>query len=663
MTPSVVLAILRRELRDVLRDRRTLITNFVMPIVFYPLLMIGMAALGKAERDRLDATSLPVVVREDGKVLSAFDPSTAPAEFSARLAEDKRLVPSTPADPNAALAAGEVLAIIDIPGDLAKRVREGVATEVGVTLYTSDPLSGEVSDAVERAVSAFRGTIAPLERKLTDLSPPNERGAAILGGILGIILVTFALSATLLPAIDLVAGEKERGTLEALLISPASRTDIVVGKFLTVLVVATASTAVSLGSLAFSTNSMLSGLDTKTPVEISMTAAQFGAIFLALVLVASLFASLGLAVSAFARSFKEAQTWLGPLMFVAFPLCFLAMPQTATLHAFVFVPLTNVALLVKDMLRGQAQALDVVFVIAEMAVLAAVALAWTISLFRREDVIFREGGVPLFRRDESRRTPPATAALLAVFAAFVIGLQAAPVLLARHPALAFVGTQAAFFLAAVVVWKATTSTGAGWIGARPAGRHLLAGLCIGAGGLLFNAQMHALRAAWFPGSSGLEEVLGKALEPVFALGAPIAFLVVAVLPGLAEEALFRGSVQPAFGARRPSVGIVVSAVLFGLIHIVPEQMVSAMILGLLLGWLRAASGSLIPCIVAHVTNNGLMVLAVTALPGLAAAVGEGVFFGLSETATRAACLAVSAVLLGVGVALARARVAPAPADG
>jgi membrane protease YdiL (CAAX protease family) len=63
------------------------------------------------------------------------------------------------------------------------------------------------------------------------------------------------------------------------------------------------------------------------------------------------------------------------------------------------------------------------------------------------------------------------------------------------------------------------------------------------------------------GILGLEEVLGKALEPVFALGAPIAFLVVAVLPGLAEEALFRGSVQPAFGARRPSVGIVVSAVL------------------------------------------------------------------------------------------------------
>jgi sodium transport system permease protein len=76
--------------------------------------------------------------------------------------------------------------------------------------------------------------------------------------------VTFALSATLLPAIDLVAGEEERGTLEALLISPASSM-IVVGKFLTVLVVATASTAVSLGSLAFSTNSMRSGLDTKTP--------------------------------------------------------------------------------------------------------------------------------------------------------------------------------------------------------------------------------------------------------------------------------------------------------------------------------------------------------------------------------------------------------------
>jgi len=663
VNPSVILAILRRELRDVLRDRRTLITNFVMPIVFYPLLMIGMATLGKAERDRLDSTTLPVVVREEGRVLAAFDPASPSGGFAARLAEDKRLVPTSPADPDAALKSGDVLAIIDVPGDLAKRVREGVATDVAVTLFTSDPLSGEVSDAVERAVTAYRGGIAPLNRKVVDLSPPNERGAAILGGILGIILVTFALSATLLPAIDLVAGEKERGTLEALLISPASRTDIVLGKFLTVLVVATASTAVSLGSLAFSMNSMLSGLDTAVPVEISMTPLQFASIFLALVLVASLFAALGLAVSAFARSFKEAQTWLGPLMFVSFPLCFLAMPQTATLHAFACVPLTNVALLVKDMLRGQAQAFDVALVIVEMSVLAAVALAWTISLFRREDVIFREGGVPLFRRDETRRTPPATAALLAVFAAFVVGLQAGPKLLAWHPAAAIVGSQVAFFLAGVVLWKATTASGIGWIGSKPAARHVGAGVCIGLGGLLFNAQMHALRSAWFPGSSGLEDVLSKALESVVSLGVPMAFLLIAVLPGIAEETLFRGSVQPAFGTRRRWVGIVVSAVAFGVIHIVPEQILSATILGLLLGWLRASTGSLIPCMVAHVVNNGLTVLAATAAPGLAPAVGDGAFPGLSGATTRAVCLAVSAVLLAAGVGLARARVAPAPRDG
>jgi hypothetical protein len=144
VTPSVVLAILRRELRDVLRDRRTLITNFVMPIVFYPLLMIGMAALGKAERNRLNTTSLPVVVREDGKVLSGVRSFDGPRGILGTL---RRRQASRSVDPRGSergARGGEVLAIIDIPGDLAKRVREGVATEVGVTLYTSDPLSGEV---------------------------------------------------------------------------------------------------------------------------------------------------------------------------------------------------------------------------------------------------------------------------------------------------------------------------------------------------------------------------------------------------------------------------------------------------------------------------------------------------------------------------------------
>jgi heme A synthase len=92
-------------------------------------------------------------------------------------------------------------------------------------------------------------------------------------------------------------------------------------------------------------------------------------------------------------------------------------------------------------------------------------------------------------------------------------------------------------------------------------------------------------------------------------------------------------------------------------------MVSAMILGLLLGWLRAVSGSLIPCIVAHVTNNGLMVLAVTALPGLADHGRRACFSAFRKPRRAPRAVAVSAVLLGVGVALARARVAPAPADG
>ncbi len=663
---STVVAIVRRELRDILRDRRTLITSFVMPVLIYPLLTIGMGALTKSERDKVDAAEIPLMIREGGNPVASRPavPEASTPSFLACLLLDSRVRIERPEFPDKALEDGKILGVINIPGDISARVERREQTIIDVRLYSAHPLSEEVRGVVNKALARYSSGLVPLSADVEDLSPPSHRGAAILGGMLGFILISLAVSAALMPAVDLVAGEKERGTLEALLISPASRVEIVIGKFLTVLIIGTASTAVSLGSLAVSMNSMLSSMKAAGKIEISVGPGAFATIFLALVLVTALFASLGLAVSAFARSFKEAQSWMAPLMFLVIPLGMMATPPTTMLSSFAWVPITNVALLVKDMMRDQAAAGDVLIVIGIMSALVFVALSFTVSLFQREDVIFREGGVPLFRRDPRRFAPPTPAAIIAVLACVVSTFSLASVLQGAHSATQLLVQQSTFFIAALVAWIATVGPLRGLVGRIPTRAQALGGVLAGLGSFLAVVQLHALRSLIFPGPATYEADLQKAVGPILELGAPVAVLLIAVMPSLCEEFLFRGLVQSAFGAGNRAVsGVLVSAGMFALIHFVPAQMLTAALLGIILGVLRLRTGGVMAGMLTHAVNNGMV--AAVALGGsfLLPFAGEGAIPGLSATATRVVCLAGSAALFIAAERLTRARVAPSASDG
>ena len=182
-----------------------------------------------------------------------------------------------------------------------------------------------------------------------DVADAKHRGASFWARILPVLLLLWALTGAFYPAIDLCAGEKERGTLETLLCSPAARSEIVVGKLLTIMLfsmITVVLNLLSMGITGWLVLTQMPGLGLPPPAAIA-------ALAVALVPMSALFSTLCLGLAAFARSTKEGQYYLMPLLCVALPLVVLPMSPGVELNlGQSLIPVTGVVLLLRSVLEG-----------------------------------------------------------------------------------------------------------------------------------------------------------------------------------------------------------------------------------------------------------------------------------------------------------------------
>jgi sodium transport system permease protein len=460
----------------------------------------------------------------------------------------------------------------------------------------------------------------------------------ILVRVYPFILVLWSLAGALYPAVDLCAGEKERGTMETLLISPASRDEIVCGKFLTIWVFSAATALLNLASMGITATFFSSML----PQSVLGPTAIFWSVVLVLPL-SAFFSAICLAVGAYARSTKEGQYYLMPLFLVTMPLIFLTLAPGVELSPFYsLVPITGVALLLQKLIMAtsleQAPWLYFLPVLAPMVLYGWFALRWAIEQFKREEVLFREAerldvGLWLRRLLRDKEPLPSTGQALACFAA-IVGLHWAALGLGGH--LAFLGRSGVgllAFVAAPTLFMAlllTTRPGQA-LGLRPAGRRdfgtaaLLAMLMLPPLSELtiYILQRHPsvmeLLAQHNPLATELKALTGAggAALPVWTMLKYL--LVLALLPAVAEELAFRGFILSGLRRRfQPGMAVVVSSFLFALYHFNVFQFVPAFVLGLVLGTLAVHSGSILPGILFHMLHNGmLLVLVMLEAHGLA----------------------------------------------
>src|SRR5262249_24749313 len=203
------------------------------------------------------------------------------------------------------------------------------------------------------------------------------------------LLVMWSLAGALYPAVDLCAGEKERGTMETLLISPVSREELVSGKFLTIWVLSAATAFLNLASMGI-TSTQFSGM---LPRDVLRPAGMLWCVLLVLPL-SAFFSAISPAIGAYARSSKEGQYYLMPLFLVTTPLIALTFAPGVELNAFYsLVPVTGVALLMQRLMTAPLDKVPWLYfvpVLVPMALYSWLALRWAIEQFKREEVLFRE---------------------------------------------------------------------------------------------------------------------------------------------------------------------------------------------------------------------------------------------------------------------------------
>ena len=645
MRPVIVLHIFRKDLVETLRDRRTVVMAFVVPALVYPLLFTLLGSVATDKRGELERTRARVATW--GPVPES---SLHAVEQQARAdVVDRRDPP--PADPEAEarrLVASKKVHVVLLTRSGASSASIPIRVLSDSTNVDSDAMERRVSRALTdhgaellrqrmTALGQDASAARPLEIREEDLADAARRGASFAAALLPYLLLVLVATSGFYAALDLTAGEKERGTLQTLLTAPVRSVEIVAGKYLAVLALTLAATVCNLGSIALTLSRATAAMETGAHFSLGLSSA--GAIFLTVLPAALLIVALLMANGVLARSYREGQSYLMPFLLLVMLAGFASFLPGAELSAgTALVPLLNVTLLVHDILIGKAGATQVMVVWAVSLAWAVLGILLAARVFQTEQVLlsgekpWRDVFSPGVR--SGRGLTPGNA--LAFAAVLLVLTFYGSALVERRGGVAalILVSQVGFFLVPSLLWcrlfrvPLVDTLQLRW----PSARGWLATVLLAAGGWSVGAVVweQLLR---FPGARAYSDWLGELLGKQGRLGLGTALVLVALLPAVAEEVTFRGVVLA--GLRRSGsrwIAVVGSALVFGLFHINPYHVVAAFAVGLLLGWVALESGSILPGILIHLANNGAQVL-LDRVPGLADRLRSPVLVALALAST------------------------------
>ncbi len=655
MRLRMVGTIFRKELVESLRDRRTLFMMIGLPLLLYPLLLVGMGMLQERQSDAQAARASRVAVwgelpadmaaqlttpgRMELRPWAGASPSlhaklaagafatppSVPLGLEADDAPARRAhAPDTPwaLEARRAILGRTVDAVLIVWPGSEQRVRGGDLAVVSVLSDAVRPDSRKALDRVSERLGKYRETLrkererqralpagfsATLEIQTTDVATDQRRSGMLLGMLLPYMLIMFSVMAGFYAAIDMTAGEKERGTMQTLLCAPVGAMEIIGGKFLAVWTISTIATVVNLASLAltFSQLSLIPGMKLSVPLSSYFVAFP---ILLPLSLMVN---ALLLAVGAFARDFKDGQNFLTPILLGLMVPLMAAMTPGIELNGFLaFAPVVNVALLIKGVFVGEWTGELLFLVMLSSLCYASIALAFAAHVFERNSVLLGEkeslGSVFDFSRRPGARPSPGVSLL--AFTVVLVALFYASMALMRFglPVL-LVTTQYGLFLLPVVLLVRLKGYDMRDVLSlrRPSARAVAAAVLVGISAWTVVAGL-LVRLLPPPESvsKGMEQLLLLGDKPIPLWGA---WLLIAVTPAVCEETFFRGLVLGGFRRLGKWPAILATGLLFGLAHASIYRLLPTVVLGVLLGFVVWRTRSIAASMIVHALNNGIVV--------------------------------------------------------
>ena len=390
----------RKELTESLRDSRTMISSILIPLFLFPVLTVGIGyafveATDQANHEPskimvLGGTDSPDVVQKlsDGTNLRLIEPRADYVD----LISNKR-----------------IRAAVELPPGFQSDVEHGAHPDVKIYVFSGDLKSMVSVGRIKEQLTEYRDTmvrerlaaqhlpeslIKPFNVEQHNVVSEDRVAGESYGGLITYLVILMCMTGAMYPAMDLTAGEKERGTMETILSSPIDRTHLVLGKFLVVLTASLATATLSVlsmaGSLAFLSRygKGAEGIGENFPI-LTMHAQTAFAIFIMALPVAVLFSAVLMTISLFAKTFKEAQSYLTPMTFlVIVPAIAAVIPGIELTTKLALVPILNVGLLCKELVTGTYHWNYIVLIFACTCVYAGFALFLAVKMFQRESVLF-----------------------------------------------------------------------------------------------------------------------------------------------------------------------------------------------------------------------------------------------------------------------------------
>ncbi|KNF08292.1 ABC-type Na+ efflux pump, permease component [Gottschalkia purinilytica] len=381
--------VLMKELKDIFRDKKTVISQILIPIIIFPIIAFVMGlAMSDFEKDGKEPVQIALV----GENNSLYN----------YLSNNKDIKVVNTNDPNKALEKLDIKAIVNIDNDFDKSIQSGYKGNIKITYNQTSQKSSSAYGRLQVILQQYSANILnqrlqskgidtsllePLNIETKSVSKEDGQNIMMFSLIAPMILVIWSAVGGIASAVDLGAGEKERQTLEPLFTTKASRTSILAGKYLAVVLSSILGTIASIIGFVIATkiNPNFAGEGVKMQ-PLFIVVAILSCIALTLV-----FSGIELAISFYARNFKEGQTYLAPMTFIAMvPAYFGMFLDGQSIPKYYFhIPIVNIIALMKESIVNVINVNHIMIVVGWIVLYLVVSLLFTTNMLKKESVLFR----------------------------------------------------------------------------------------------------------------------------------------------------------------------------------------------------------------------------------------------------------------------------------
>lgn len=620
MNTKRMFTLFKRELTDILRDKKTLFMMLVVPIIIYPLLIIGMTFLmSSVMNSQAEKTYLVAFDEEDelaAKIADIIENNPDKLSYKLEIVQKS--------DCKKALEAGD----IDI---YVSKASDG---RISLCYLSAKDRSNTALDALTDAFEIYREELQkerideagldadyllnPIHYEGEDLSSTEESVGNMIGSIIPFFIVTMILLGALYPSIDVTAGEKERGTLETLLTLPITNFEMIMSKFLAVSCIACASAILNVfsmgGAMAFLVSSSMS-LAEDINLEIHYETFIPGILFTLVVMVffALLVTAVCMCTCVFAKNFKEANNYVTPVMLIFMFGSYAAMiPDLELTAQTAAIPIVNVALLVEGLFQFQYNYGLFAIVLFSNVAYSLLAILILGKIYNSEAVLFSEGlsSVRIFtRRSEmkEKQMPGYGDLILLLCLVLLLIFYVGSFAQIKWGFGGVVIQQLIILLCPVLyAWYMKADAKKLFSIKKPGVSQVAGGVLFGIAAFLCAMIIGVLLVPFFPESA---DGLTQLDDMLTSQPAVVLILVVALMPAIGEELLFRGFVMGTLKNKCTGViAVLVTTLLFAAYHMSLIKMFTIGIIGFGLTYAAYKSGSIVTSMCMHFLNNLLSVL-------------------------------------------------------